>query len=108
MAQARLLAERPDLVVGGATWGWLDAALRSCLILSRPEVLARIRIPLLLALAGRDIIVGTAATRRAARLIPGARLHELPTARHEILQEEDDIRAAFWRAFDAFTGAPQV
>ena len=26
----------------------------------------------------------------------------LPTARHEILQERDEIRAQFWAAFDAF------
>ncbi|HMT13304.1 MAG TPA: alpha/beta hydrolase, partial [Aestuariivirga sp.] len=28
----------------------------------------------------------------------------IPSARHEILMEADEVRAQFWAAFDAFTG----
>jgi lysophospholipase len=105
--QARWFDEQPGLAVGGATWGWLDAALRSCRKLARREVLQRIGVPLLLAAAGRDIIVDNAAIRRAAAAIPGARLHRFPGSLHEILQERDDIRSAFWAAFDAFTAEGQ-
>ena len=58
--------------------------------------------PTLVIAAGRDPVVSTPAIERfAARLKTGAAL-VLPTARHEILMETDEIRARFRAAFDAF------
>ena len=32
----------------------------------------------------------------------------IPQARHEILQETDEIRQRFWAAFDAYMGADET
>jgi len=70
--------------------------------LNEPRAAFAIRVPVLVIAAGRDPVVDTPAVERfAARLKTGSAL-VLPTARHEILMESDDIRAAFWAAFDAF------
>jgi lysophospholipase len=52
--------------------------------------------------AGRDQIVDTAATRDFAARMPSGPYVELPDAEHEILMENDAIRAQFWSAFDEF------
>jgi lysophospholipase len=48
-----------------------------------------------------DKIIDVEQTRRITGRVPGARFAEAPGAYHEILQEADDIRAVFWREFDA-------
>ena len=40
-----------------------------------------------------------------AKRLPHARYVEFEDAEHEILMERDDIRARFWREFDAFVAA---
>jgi lysophospholipase len=51
--------------------------------------------------AGEDRLVDNSALRRVTARAPKGRYTEIPDAYHEILQETDDIRAAFWREFDA-------
>ncbi len=98
--QRTLYADNPDLVVGGATWGWLNASLKSVARLNEPGVLERIICPSMLALAGREVLVDNEAIRRAVVRIPNARLVEHPEAKHEILMEVDEIRARFFGDFD--------
>lgn len=98
--QRELYAENPELVVGGATWGWLNASLKSVARLNEPGVLERISCPSMLALAGKEVLVDNEAIRRAASRIPQARLVEHPDAKHEILMEVDDIRNRFLADFD--------
>ena len=93
-------AARPEIRIGGITFGWLDAAMRSCAVL-RAE-LPRIRTPILIALAGREVLVDNRAIERAARILPYARLIRLPQALHEILMERETLRRAFLDAFYAF------
>lgn len=93
----------PALQVGGVTFGWLYHALKSCLVLSAKKTLAAINIPVLLAVAGREELVNTAAIRTAAKIIPSARLIEFPEAGHEILMEKDDIRDKLLTALQLLT-----
>lgn len=90
----------PELQCGGITWGWIKAALASCARLRQPGVLEKITCPLILGVAGKDILVSARAARRAARRMKACRIVEFPTARHEILMETDDIRDAFFAEFD--------
>ena len=70
--------------------------------LNAPSAALEVKVPTLIVAAGQDPVVSTPAIERfAARLKTGAAL-VLPTARHEILMENDAIRAQFWAAFDAF------
>lgn len=98
----------PQLALGAPTWGWLAAAYRSMAMLNDPVYAARVVVPMLIFVAGADtIVVPRAIEDFAARLKLGTHVI-LPTARHEILQETDEIRTRFWAAFDAYTGVEKV
>jgi lysophospholipase len=97
-----LLREHPDLRMAGATWGWLNAALRSMDWLRAPGRAESIATPLLLVGAGKDRICLSTETRALAARLPNAIYEEIPGAGHEILWEQNVYRAQFWTAFDAF------
>lgn len=90
----------PSLIVGGATNGWLDEAAKSCTELLEPNALRQLTLPVLLVSGRDDIVVGNKEHRQAALSMPDVRHLTLHDARHEVLQEVDSVRAAFWRAFD--------
>lgn len=101
-AYRALVAGRPDLLVGGATWGWLDASLRSIAITRRPGYLESIETPILLCVAGEERVVSNASIELFARRLPNARLRRFAGARHELLIERDAIRGEVLAAIGAF------
>jgi len=94
--------DRPGLVVGGATWGWLRAAAASVAVMRRPAFASQVTAPLLMVLAGADAIVDNVAARRLAQRLPSARLVEIEGARHELLREHDSHQTQLWAAIDGF------
>jgi len=97
-----VLETAPQLGLGSPTVAWLRAALRSIARLTAPEYPLRVEVPLLLFAAGMDSIVSTRAIEEfALRLKVGTHLL-IPQAKHEILQETDEVRQRFWAAFDAY------
>ena len=98
-----LLKAQPFLRIYGPTFGWLGAAFQSLRRAERAGFAEEIGTPLLVVGAGRDGIVTTAATRDFVKRLPNATYVEFEDAEHEILMENDAIRARFWAAFDAFT-----
>ena len=94
--------DRPGLVVGGATWGWLCAATGSIAKMHQVAFAQRVTTPVLMLLAGADRIVDNAAARRLARRLPNARIVEIDGARHELLREHDTHQGRLWAEFDAF------
>jgi lysophospholipase len=69
-----------------------------------PDYPLKVEVPLLLFAAGMDSIVSTTAIEEfAVRLKIGTHVL-IPQARHEILQEVDEVRQRFWAAFDAYLG----
>jgi len=103
-AQIALMISQPELVVAGATWGWLRAALASTIALNRAATIRRITMPVLVALAGADKLVDNTAIRRFAHLLPRGQLLEVPGARHELLNERDVYRLPLWTEIDRFVG----
>ena len=99
--QAYLRAQ-PFLRINGPTFGWLNAAFRSMARMRKPSYAEGISTPLLMFGAGRDQVVKTEALREFAKHLPKGRYIEIAEAEHEILQENDGIRARFWSEFDAF------
>lgn len=97
-----LLAGRPELALGGVTWGWLDATLRSMALTRAPGYLERIATPLLLCMAGADRVVSNPSIELFARRLPRATLCRFGEARHELLIERDEIRNRVLAAIDAF------
>jgi lysophospholipase len=97
-----VLEASPELGLGSPTVAWLRAALRSIARLKSPDYPLRVEVPLLLFAAGMDTIVSSRAIEEfALRLKVGTHLL-IPQARHEILQETDEVRGRFWAAFDAY------
>jgi lysophospholipase len=110
-ARNRMVYEAaPRLVIGAPTLRWLRAALRSTARLTAPDFPLQVKVPLLLFAAGADQVVSTTHIEEfALRLKVGAHVL-IPQARHEILQETDEVRKDFWAAFDSYLGidAPAV
>jgi lysophospholipase len=109
----RCVEAAPELALGGVTYGWLGAALRSIAVTRRPGYLESIRTPVLILQAGRERLVSNRAQVLAARRLPDARLVRFPDARHELLLERDEIRDRVLAAFLDFasevtrSGAPR-
>ena len=91
----------PDLALGAPTWGWLDFAFSATRELQTGRGVANISLPLTVLAAGEERLVDNAASRRVTARVADARFVEVPGAYHELLQETDDLRAVFWREFDA-------
>jgi lysophospholipase len=98
----RRLAATPELALGGVTYGWLAAALRSIALTRRPGFLEAIAAPVLVCQAGLERIVSNRAQVEVAQRLPRGRLLVFPDARHELLRERDRIRRRFFQAFDDF------
>lgn len=99
-----ILEQAPDLGLGSPTVGWLRSALRSCAMLQKPDYPKYVAVPMLLFAAGSDQVISPQAIEDfAVDLKIGGHI-VMPGSRHEILQENDEIRQRFWAAFDAYMG----
>jgi lysophospholipase len=92
---------QPGFDLGAPSWGWLDAAYRSCSRLT-PELLKGVDTPVLIVATEADRLVSPEAIHRAAEAIPKARLKMFETAGHEILRETDPVRTEALEAIDGF------
>lgn len=97
-----IVEHAPWLAVGDPTVGWLAAAFRLMAKFTKPRFALHVATPALVIAAGNDRIVSTVATERFCARLKAGNAIVLPYAKHEILVENDDIRAVFWAAFDAF------
>ncbi|PTE10021.1 alpha/beta fold hydrolase [Mesorhizobium helmanticense] len=97
-----LYEAHPQLALGGPTIRWLKAAAEASEIISDPDFMARIQVPLLVIAAGADQVVSTRAVEAYTRRLRLGSLLMIDGARHEILQEADLYREQFLAAFDAF------
>ena len=95
----------PDLGLGSATYRWLWEAFRSMERLWRADYAQSVQVPILFAIAGEDRVAQSRAIEDFALRLKLARHIVIPHARHEILQERDELRQQFWAAFDAYVGA---
>jgi lysophospholipase len=100
----RYFAAHPDMVVGGVTWGWMLAALRSLHIAQEPDYLPRINIPVLSLIGGKDRVTPAIELQRYLRLIPQAETVVIPGARHDVMNESDLYRLDAWRHIESFLG----
>ena len=96
-----ILAHR-DLALGGVTWGWLESAFEAMALAAAHAGAGRGRPSRSPSSApARTSWSTTPARSWSPRTLPHGRYVEIPDAFHEILMETDDIRAVFWREFDA-------
>lgn len=84
---------RPELVMGPASWRWVERAYASARSLEAPGVLEAIAVPVLILSTSADQLVSHPANLRAARRLPKGEMVAFgPEAHHEILREVDAVR----------------
>jgi lysophospholipase len=98
---------QPKLSIGAPTLGWVTAASSSISQINSFEFMENVKVPVLIVAAGNDQVVSTAAIERFASQIKNCRHIVLAGARHELLQERDQLREQFWAAFDAYIPGSQ-
>jgi lysophospholipase len=103
----KLILEHPDLALGGVTWGWVESAFEAISWLRRAPEVTRIEIPVTMLSAAHEGMVDNDGQKLIAGRLPHCRFVEVPGAFHEIMMETDDIRAVFWREFDALAAPIQ-
>lgn len=92
----------PSVGVGGATIGWVNAAMRACVRMAEPDFAETVPMPVLIVLGGADTVISNLAAEEFSRRVKTAAHLRIPGARHEVLMERDQFRDQFWVAFDAF------
>lgn len=85
--------ERPELVMGPGSWGWVERAYASMRALFEPGVLEAIETPVYLLGTSIDKLVDYGAIVEAAKRLPNGELLSFgEEAHHEILREVDPVR----------------
>jgi len=85
--------ERPELVMGPGSWGWVERAYASMRRIFGGSGLEQTSLPILILGTSNDKLVAIRAIDEAASRLPNAELLRFgKEARHEILREEDSVR----------------
>jgi len=101
---------RPELVMGPASWRWVEQAYASWARLEAPGALEAVQVPVLIISTAADKLVSHPANLRAAARLPRAELMALgDEAFHEVLREVDSVRGPIMARIAAFldTAAPR-
>jgi lysophospholipase len=97
-----ILEKVPELNLGWPTLSWVNAALKSEAELNAISLSNGVRVPTLIVAAGNDEVVSLRATEVFASRLKNCAHIVVAGARHEVLQERDELRDQFWAAFDAY------
>ena len=102
MRMVDVIKARPELEIGAPTVSWAAAAMATMAEAGRDSFPGRIRIPVLMLAAARDVVVSTATTEHLGLRMRTGRHVVIAGARHELFMENDTIRGQVFAAFDAF------
>ena len=85
---------RPEVLMGPASWRWVERAYASTRLLEAPGVMERVETPVLIVSTSNDRLVRHSAALRAAQRLPHGELLAFgEEAHHEILREVDPVRS---------------
>ncbi|MCZ8369860.1 MAG: alpha/beta hydrolase [Porphyrobacter sp.] len=94
---------RPELVMGPASWRWVERAYASWIVLEAPGALESVDVPVLIISTAADKLVSHPANVRAAARLPKGELIVLgDEAYHEVLREVDAVRDPLMGAIASF------
>lgn len=96
------LIEKPDLKVGGITYGWLYAFLQSVKRLEQDLARGAPRISYMVMGPSVDLLVDSKCFSQIASMLPNCTVHTLAGAKHELLQEAPPLRAQTWQWIDEY------
>lgn len=101
----RLVEAAPHLFVRSLTARWLHACFQEMRRLDDSDVIATLHLPTLFVTAGADRVVDSPRAERLAWRMRSGHVLSIPHARHELLQERDEIREQFLAAFEGFVAS---
>ena len=90
----------PELQLGAASFGWLNAAFQSLERLHSPGYIEQIAQPITQFLAENEQVVDNQALRVLQRRLPHSALVTIPAAKHDLLVEDESLQAPVWAAID--------
>jgi lysophospholipase len=94
---------RPELVMGPASWRWVERAYASWRRLEAPGAMEAVDAPVLILSTSADRLVSHPANLRAAQRLPKGELIAFgKEARHELLREADPVRDRVMAAIGDF------
>jgi lysophospholipase len=96
-----LFQMEPHLQIGGATNGWLARSLELFGSFT-PERLRSVSVPCLVVSGEAESVVDNRSHVRISGQLPNATYRTVPGAKHELLNERDDLRSQFWAHLDAW------
>ncbi|PLK24375.1 alpha/beta hydrolase [Novosphingobium sp. TH158] len=95
--------QRPELVMGPGSWGWVERAYASARLMFAAGRLEAVGTPVFIVATSEDKLVSADAIRLAARRLPACEMLMFgKEARHEILREADGVRDRALAAIDDF------
>ena len=95
--------QRPELVMGPGSWGWVERAYASTRALFAPGKFEAAAVPVFIVGTEDDKLVSPKAIHAAAARLPHCELLMFgKEARHEVLREEDAVRDKVLGAIDDF------
>ena len=88
--------ENEYLQMNGATWYWLDAAIKATHVAVSEEEAKKVRIPVLLFQAENDSLVRAGGQLEFASKAKNVNVVFCPEAHHEIFNSPDNIAKSYW------------
>jgi lysophospholipase len=101
-AHRDLQLKNPGLVLGGGTYGWLQATFKSIQRIHQPTYLKQINVPILFIAAGDEEIIDNNALESVIKNLPHCEVKIYEHSRHQIFMETDEILEQFWTDYDFF------
>ncbi|WDI32336.1 alpha/beta hydrolase [Hyphococcus flavus] len=98
----QLLHTAPEAANKAPTYGWVNAAIKASYSIHRPHALDGIKTPTLIITAGKERQIDGTDHAVIAAANPNIRLKTVPGSLHEIMMEQDEMRTAYFDAFDEF------
>ncbi len=92
----------PEMTVGGVTWGWLDAALKSMHYVQHRSYFERLTVPVLSITGGSDHVTPPNELERIIKRMKSGKHQVISHALHDVMNEMDAYRNEAWRHIDAF------
>ena len=96
------IVRNSELAIGGPTFGFLRAAQRSIAATEQRDFVRELLLPVLVLASEHDRVVSLAASLQLARRLPNATYVGFADARHELLRENETVRALVWQQIDDF------
>ena len=90
--QPYLFKNKPELRCGGVTYAWVAEALKLIAPLHKVDMCQKIKIPVTIAIAEKDVVVDNEGTHITAALLPHCEKISFKDSQHQIHREKDKIR----------------